>query len=560
VVEGYYGRPWTHEARRDVVRFLGRQRLNTFVYGPKNDPWHRDRWREPYPAAEVAALGETARVARRARVRFVWAISPVHDVCYACPQDFDALGAKLTQLANAGIRRFALFFDDGGALTAPEDVARYGGTDATALARAQADLANRTHRWLRRHGLAGRPLVVPSDYYGTVCRPYHTELARALVRGLPVAWTGPAVLSRRITADAARARRECLPGHPVVLWDNYPVNDVVLSNTLHLGPLDGRDPDLPPELAGYLANPMTQPHASLIPLATIAAYLRKPRAYAADAAWAAALDRVATPGVGRLAHQVRSSFIDPDDARELAFAVDAVAAAAMSPGWEPPLARLEVEARDDAAAAAAIATAAPTDPLAAEVLPWAGELAAHAARTGQAVTLLRALKPGLAVSAEPAGDGMLRVRGSASPPDTATATALGPGFVTDADAVEARTAAPPLAAYVACLGPILSADVRSCPEFGLNVHGKSLYVAFTDRLEVITDRSIHDRLLRLMRGLYQEWSARQDAAPAALTVLIEGVDGPLAAGGFDVVVPAPAGRVRVTVTTDAGDATSRIVP
>ena len=38
VVEGYYGRPWPHAARRDVIRFLGTHGLNTFVYAPKNDP------------------------------------------------------------------------------------------------------------------------------------------------------------------------------------------------------------------------------------------------------------------------------------------------------------------------------------------------------------------------------------------------------------------------------------------------------------------------------------------------------------------------------------------
>ncbi len=46
VVEGYYGRPWSDEARRDVIRAIGREGMNAFVYGPKNDPYHRDRWRE----------------------------------------------------------------------------------------------------------------------------------------------------------------------------------------------------------------------------------------------------------------------------------------------------------------------------------------------------------------------------------------------------------------------------------------------------------------------------------------------------------------------------------
>src|SRR5260370_23165021 len=101
VVEGYYGRPWPGEARRSVIRFLGARGMNAFVYGPKNDPYHRDRWREHYPDDQLGDLRDTAAAARRARVRFIYAISPGLDICYACAEDFDALTGKLEQLARA---------------------------------------------------------------------------------------------------------------------------------------------------------------------------------------------------------------------------------------------------------------------------------------------------------------------------------------------------------------------------------------------------------------------------------------------------------------------------
>src|SRR5690349_20997837 len=66
VVEGYYGRPWSGDARRDVIRFMGSHGLDTFVYGPKNDPRHRDRWREPYPSDALHDFRATVRVARTA--------------------------------------------------------------------------------------------------------------------------------------------------------------------------------------------------------------------------------------------------------------------------------------------------------------------------------------------------------------------------------------------------------------------------------------------------------------------------------------------------------------
>src|SRR2546425_17101 len=251
---------------------MGAHGLNAFVYGPKNDPFHRQRWREPYPDAELADLRPTAVAARRARVRFVYALSPALDVCYGCAGDFAALTAKLGQLATAGLRRFALFFDDAPErLTSTENIARYGGADASALARAQADLANRAARWLRSHRKGGLKLLVPTDYAGTECHPYHQELGRHLKRSLPVGWTGPGVFAAEITGAQARARGACLR-HPVVLWDNYPVNDTFLSINLHLGPLTGRSADLPAALVGHLLNPMTQAHARLVALGAAAPY------------------------------------------------------------------------------------------------------------------------------------------------------------------------------------------------------------------------------------------------------------------------------------------------
>lgn len=48
-IEGFYGSPWTHAERLDQFAFYGAVKANTYIYAPKDDPYHRDRWREPYP-------------------------------------------------------------------------------------------------------------------------------------------------------------------------------------------------------------------------------------------------------------------------------------------------------------------------------------------------------------------------------------------------------------------------------------------------------------------------------------------------------------------------------
>jgi hyaluronoglucosaminidase len=552
VVEGYYGRPWSGEARRDVIRFLGHHGLNAFVYGPKNDPYHRDRWREPYPADALADLRLTAAVARRSRVRFIYALSPALDVCYACDDDFAALTAKLAQLAQARIRRFALFFDDAPeTLRHPEDVARYGGSDAAALARAHADLLNRVERWLRRRRLPHLALMIPTAYSGTACLPYHAALAAGLRRRrLPVGWTGPGVFATRITAPDARARRACLAGHPVVLWDNFPVNDGVLSNTLHLGPLAGRDAELPGALAGYLLNPMTQPHASLVGLGTAAAYLRRPHRYDPDKAWRAVLAELdPSGGLAVLAEQTRGSPLDdPDygDAAALAAAVAQVEAQWPSADWDAAVTELEAEERRQSTAPDTIAAHLGGTPLAAEIAPWVAELATHSHEGLIAVQLLRAMKPGFA--GLDVGPEMLT--GRVVPPDAALAAALAP-------AVTGSRPRSDLAAYVTCLGDILGADIRLCPEFGLNVHGKGLYFVPFDfgDIRLITGRNVHEQLIAFVAARYRDWAPRQNGTPA-LMLHANGSTVPLGADGTFAVTRQPGLAVELVVSTPAGDATS----
>ena len=39
-----------------MIEFLSERGMNAYVYAPKSDPKHRDRWRDAYDAAEIAAF------------------------------------------------------------------------------------------------------------------------------------------------------------------------------------------------------------------------------------------------------------------------------------------------------------------------------------------------------------------------------------------------------------------------------------------------------------------------------------------------------------------------
>jgi len=75
VVEGFYGTPWSHEARLRQLKFYGENKMNTYIYGPKDDPYHSSpNWRLPYPEKEALQLQELVKVANENEVDFVWAI------------------------------------------------------------------------------------------------------------------------------------------------------------------------------------------------------------------------------------------------------------------------------------------------------------------------------------------------------------------------------------------------------------------------------------------------------------------------------------------------------
>lgn len=71
-VEGFYGTPWSHEARLSQLRFYGQNKMNTYIYGPKDDPYHSSpHWRDPYPADQAAQIKELVKTARENHVDFV---------------------------------------------------------------------------------------------------------------------------------------------------------------------------------------------------------------------------------------------------------------------------------------------------------------------------------------------------------------------------------------------------------------------------------------------------------------------------------------------------------
>jgi len=277
LIEGFYGRPWSWAERADAVRFLSPHGYRFFHYAPKDDPFLRQRWREPHPEAELAALGAFATVCRQHGVRLGLGLSP-----YELYRDFGAparktLAAKLANLDQTGAQDLAILFDD-----------MRG--DQADLARRQAEIVD----FVASRTRASRLIVCPTYYtddpsldhfFGPRPPGYLRELGALLDKAIAIHWTGPKVCSREFPPGHVERVADEI-GRKPFLWDNYPVNDGArMSKFLHLRAFTGRPAAIGRHIQAHGVNPALQPVLSLIPAMTLSLSYADGPAYDAQAAF-----------------------------------------------------------------------------------------------------------------------------------------------------------------------------------------------------------------------------------------------------------------------------------
>lgn len=268
VVEGFYGNPWSHQTRMDILDFMGANKMNIYVFGPKDDPYHRTPyWRQPYPEEEGKKIRELVDRANKNRVNFVWAIHPGGDIRWD-KADRDSLIRKFQFMYDLGVRQFAIFFDD---------IAGKG-----TISTKQTELLNDiSQNFVKAKPGMGKLIVCPTDY--ATNRSDASEKGQLAVYGreldpdVEVFWTGKVVCGdiepQSLEFVDSRIKR------PALVWWNFPVSDYCRHNLL-LGPVYGLDNTLTSEqLSGILSNPMENGQASMSAIYSVADYGWNPAAY-----------------------------------------------------------------------------------------------------------------------------------------------------------------------------------------------------------------------------------------------------------------------------------------
>ncbi|MCC4587628.1 copper transporter [Xanthomonas sp. NCPPB 1067] len=290
-IEGFYGAPWSMSDRSKHIEFLARTKANTYIYSPKDDPYARDRWREPYPKATLQALGKLAASARRNHVDFVYAISPGPTVCFSDPSDAKALLRKFDAFRALGVRSFYVALDDieYTKWNCERDKATFGASGAQAAGVAQSYLLNLVQADLvARHDAASELIMVPTEYFDAKESPYKEALRKHLDPKIVVQWTGTDVVPPAISIPDARAATKAF-GRKTLLWDNYPVNDFETSaGRLLMAPYARREAGLSAELSGIVSNPMNQEVPSRVAVMGLTAFAWNDKGYDAQRTWHAA--------------------------------------------------------------------------------------------------------------------------------------------------------------------------------------------------------------------------------------------------------------------------------
>lgn len=274
VVEGYYGRPWTPDARFSQFDFYGKYKINTYIYGPKDDPYHHARWWEPYPKETAELLKKQIKAAHDNHVNFVWAahVGSIITNPTNAAENMKKLVEKFELMYALGVRSFGVFFDD---------IFKHD-------ADLQAEVCNYVvDNFVSKKSDVGPIIMCPSQYNkGWSGGDYLDILGNKLYPDIRVMWTGNSVCTD-ITKDTVDWVSKRLKRPPYIWW-NWPVVDYCASALL-LGRTYGLDKENKGHYSGFVSNPMDKPEASKIALFGVADYCWNIDDFDSEKSWKAGI-------------------------------------------------------------------------------------------------------------------------------------------------------------------------------------------------------------------------------------------------------------------------------
>ncbi|WP_422446940.1 MULTISPECIES: beta-N-acetylglucosaminidase domain-containing protein [unclassified Endozoicomonas] len=263
VIEGLYDQEnqWSWESRNAYASFCARKGFNFYIYAPKNDPYLREQWDQPWPEQDFHHLNTLGLSLKQNNVRFGIGLTPFN-VRELNQKSRQQLKQKIASINQLNPQILCILFDD-------------FSNNIDDLAKTQADIAE----FIAAESTATQFIVAGTYYskdpllqrvYGTMPKGYWSDLGQCLDPQFDIFWTGDHVISLGYDQSGLQEMTDHFQRKPF-LWDNYPVNDTEwLKHRLRLYTFTGRPWQISDWCRGHAVNPMIQPWLSMISLATLA--------------------------------------------------------------------------------------------------------------------------------------------------------------------------------------------------------------------------------------------------------------------------------------------------
>ncbi|MDB3975879.1 protein O-GlcNAcase [Gammaproteobacteria bacterium] len=247
-IEGYYGRFFSEQDRCKVLDHMGKLNMDFYLYGPKEDSFHRVNWEKPYPDLEIKTLKSFIKDSKKNSVTPVFALSPGMNITKFSIKYINSLTKKIVQAKKIGFKDFAILFDD-------IDQAR------------NTELAE-IHLKIIQHvssikGINKNPLMIcPTVYCKSFARgeikdnEYLQVLAANIDPNINILWTGDEVVSESISIKNLKDLKSLFK-NPIIIWDNFYANDYCPTR-FFIGPYKGRA-SLDKVVEGIGINPTGMP-------------------------------------------------------------------------------------------------------------------------------------------------------------------------------------------------------------------------------------------------------------------------------------------------------------
>ena len=313
IIEGFYGKPYDNEVRKDLMRYMMRFKMNTYVYGPKSDPYHSSTWAAPYPTTITetqnqqgfmtqAKMQDLTETAHATKVNVSWAIHPGNSLLND-GQVVSKIMSKFESMYNLGFRQFSVFVDD---VDIPSD---QSGMDLTC--QRVTDIQRAIEAKWNTPGAAAADTVkalrlTPQIY----CRGFvgsetqFNNFFKALSKlpeNVTVYYTGGGVWSVPNNDDLNTVQNQF--GRNVIWWWNYPCNDngtgpseiypLDMKSNFYDMPNVNSNSSLSTELTasnqGIICNPMEQGEASKTAVFSAGDYSWNNKGFDNNESWEAAI-------------------------------------------------------------------------------------------------------------------------------------------------------------------------------------------------------------------------------------------------------------------------------